>query len=43
VFEEHLAILNFVVEWIVLAQDVAGLCEHVNELSGSIKFREFLD
>ena len=33
-------------DWMELAQDrgqVAGACEYCNELSGSIKYGEFLD
>jgi len=32
-----------VVDWLHLAEDRAGSCEHDNELSGSIKGGEFLD
>jgi hypothetical protein len=31
------------VEWMHLAQDMMGSCEHGNEPLGSIKGREFLD
>ena len=30
-------------DWIELAQQVTGTCECGNELSGSIKYGEFLD